>query len=142
MRFTPDFRDVWVLGETNLTVTDVKKNKVIKIIPLNGSNGHDYSMAMDPKGKRIYLARAEDSAISVIDTRRYRELDKIVLDGPVYDIAISRPDGRYLWVAGEGVVWAIDLGSNREVASIPVGKGPQRLAFVTLRRDASFACFQ
>ena len=142
LRFTPDFRDVWVLGESSLTVVDVKKNKIIRSIPLNATNGEHYHMDMDPKGKRVYLAKGGDKTITVIDTRRHREVAKISLNHSLSDLAISHPDGRYLWVAGEDMVSAIDLSSNQESLSIPVGKGPQRIAFVTLRRNAGFACFQ
>jgi YVTN family beta-propeller protein len=139
LRFSPDFRDIWILGEAGLTVVDTKSNKVIKTMPLEGTN---YRMAMDPDGKRVYLARVGDKVVSAIDGRSYQETAKISLNRPVHDLAISYPDGRYLWAADGDAVSAIDLTDNREVASIPVGKGPHRIAFVTIRRDMNFACFQ
>ncbi|CAN5614745.1 hypothetical protein BH11MYX1_BH11MYX1_46230 [soil metagenome] len=116
---------------------------------------HSSSIALSPRGDRLYVVNADADSISVIDPRSRELVTEIALGAPVLDedgtftpsvmpraLALS-PHGEMLYVTGEraGALFAIDLATSQvrsiEVGSEPIGVlvAPDGSVFVACSQD-------
>jgi YVTN family beta-propeller protein len=78
----------------------------------------------------MFVTNRDEGSISVVDLARRRVAAKWFLpDGGSPDMGNLSADGHVLWLSGRynNVVYAIDSGSGRLLAKIPVGSGPHGL---------------
>lgn len=111
-----------------VSVIDTSTRAVVATIVV----GTDWlaEVAITPDGTRLYVGNAVDNTVSVIDTGSNTVIETIAIaTAGVAGLAVS-PDGKYVYV-GEwsGTVWIIDTATNLKVGSIPVGNGPDTIAF-------------
>jgi YVTN family beta-propeller protein len=114
-------------GSNDVTVFDKKAIEVIDVVATGrGPSG----MALDPTGRRLYVALSGDDGVEVVDVLSGKIIDRIRLtpgDEPV-DLALT-PDGATLLSANRGsnTVSVIDPNARFELMKIPVGNGPRSL---------------
>lgn len=93
-------------------------------------------IAVHPNGQSAYVANLFEGSFTVLTTGGLTfPVRRATLGGIVSDLALS-PDGRFLYIADvpnfpfdpAGFVWVYNTASNRFVAKIPVGAGPNDIA--------------
>ena len=114
LRFTPDGKRVLIVAHYSgeVSVLDVATRKEIKRIQV-GKPGHDYQVAIEVGGDRAFR--------NGIDMEPENGIQRFVI----------APDGShaYLTVSGSDRIAIIDLKTLEETGSIPVGDGPEGIAW-------------
>jgi YVTN family beta-propeller protein len=124
------------IGASNLVVYDKKAYQVTRVIPVGrGPAG----MALDQRGRRLYVANSGDNEILVIDILADQITSRIKLptgDRPV-ELALA-PDGRTLLSVNPGTntVSFIDPSSLIELNRVNVGYGPRSITIDPAGRRA------
>ncbi|SCF78846.1 YncE family protein [Streptomyces sp. Ncost-T10-10d] len=111
---------VWVL--------DGKKFTTPKLLP-TGKGAHGLYVSRD--SKEMYISNRGEGSISVFDFAQRKLAKKWRLpNGGSPDMGGVSADGKVLWLSGRynSEVYAIDTASGKQLARIPVGKGPHGLA--------------
>jgi len=114
-------------GSNNLTVFDKRLGQVVGVIATGrGPAG----MALDQRGRRVYVALSGEDAVEVIDITGGEIINRIRLshgDRP-QEMALT-PDGKFLLTvnAGSNTVSFIDALSFFELGRINVGNGPHSI---------------
>lgn len=138
---------VAVPEEQIISVIDLHKDEVINTIPLNL---YPSGLALSSDGQKLYVSHQADCSISIVDTEHHQVVDTFhpkdcsesspltslspALSSP--DLTLSpvslalSPDNTLLYLiqSHENRISVVDLGLQKEVASIPVGRNPQRIA--------------
>ena len=119
--WSPDGSRIYLLTSTGaVSVLDATAGgyPVISRVPLPGSIGSDFGIAISPDGTRLYVAsnNNESSLLYVIDTTdaSFPILNTIPIPYIGYQITVT-PDGTKLFVASgnqNGMVYVIDTSSN------------------------------
>ncbi|MFE4794013.1 hypothetical protein ACFRFL_02645 [Streptomyces sp. NPDC056708] len=111
---------VWVL--------DGKKFTTPKLLP-TGKGAHGLYVSRD--SKEMYISNRGEGSISVFDFAQRKLAKKWRLpNGGSPDMGGVSADGKVLWLSGRynSEVYAIDTTSGKQLARIPVGRGPHGLA--------------
>lgn len=111
-----------------LWALDAEKFTTPKLLP-TGRGAHGLYVSRD--SKEMYVSNRGEGTISVFDfaqrevTRKWR-----LPNGGSPDMGGVSADGKVLWLSGRyhSEVYAIDTGSGKQLARIPVGSGPHGLA--------------
>jgi DNA-binding beta-propeller fold protein YncE len=110
-------------------VIETQTNRLLKTIPLGGGAGNT---VYDPGSRRILVAVHETGELLEIDPGEMLIVGRHILPG------IERPHGvsvdaehRLAFVAGEGnqTLAVVDLTTMKVIATYPIGKSPDVLAF-------------
>jgi DNA-binding beta-propeller fold protein YncE len=120
-------------GKSAVAVIDLDRRVVSSIWP---SGSHPTEMALSPDEETLYVACADQSAVSVLDTRQGRELERIgtslypkVPNGSTPNSLALAPNGNTLWVANAdannlAVFDVSQRGQGRALGFLPVGWYP------------------
>ncbi|MFH8982647.1 YncE family protein [Streptomyces varsoviensis] len=111
---------VWVLDGDKFTEPRLMRT---------GKGAHGLYVSRDSKS--MYISNRGEGTISVLDLPSRKLVKKWRLpDGGSPDMGGVSADGKVLWLSGryDAEVYAIDTGSGRQLARIPVGSGPHGLA--------------
>jgi YVTN family beta-propeller protein len=129
VKLAPDGRVYYVadLALHGVWVIDARRPRVLKFLP-TGFGAHALYPSRD--SRHLYVSNRNEGSISLISfatrkvTRKWR-----LPGGGSPDMGGISADGRVLWLAGRyhAEVYAIDTGSGRLLARIPVGAGPHGL---------------
>lgn len=118
-------------------VASVSEAKVIAKVelpaapPLNCPlelNTPTHGLELSPDGRRLWVTSLADGLVYVYDTASRKLLGHVVVGKCPNWIAFS-PDGKYCCISNSDTNDAsiVDTVTLREVARVPVGKGPKRL---------------
>jgi YVTN family beta-propeller protein len=110
---------VWTIGSRSMRVEGFIRT---------GAGAHGLYPSRD--AKLLYVSDRDEGAISVISFARKAVVRKwLIPGGGSPDMGGVSADGRVLWLSGRynDVVYAIDTGSGKLLAKIPVGRGPHGL---------------
>jgi YVTN family beta-propeller protein len=123
-------------GMASLTVVDRRARRVAAVVPTGGA---PRAIALDPLGRRAYVAVADDDAVQVLDVASGATVGRVRLspgDRP-WDLALA-PDGRTLVVANQGTntVSFVDVLTLAEVGRAPTGDAPSALVLDRAGRRA------
>ncbi|MEV0276193.1 YncE family protein [Streptomyces sp. NPDC050610] len=111
---------VWVLDGDKFTEPRLMRT---------GKGAHGLYVSRDSKS--MYISNRGEGTVSVLDLPSRELVKKWKLpDGGSPDMGGVSADGKVLWLSGryDAEVYAIDTGSGRQLARIPVGRGPHGLA--------------
>jgi YVTN family beta-propeller protein len=145
--FGPDGRFGYVANVflNQVSVLDAASGAVVAAVPVGAA---PFDVAVAPDGRFVYSANlmATADALSVIETAGHTVVASIALEQGSQGIAVH-PEGRFAYVtqALSNTVAVVDLGTNAQVAAIPVGAFPYRAAvspdgrftYVTNQQSAS-----
>lgn len=131
--------------ESAAQVFDTATRKFIAAIPAmkdapGTGNGSGFEgLTPTPDGKRLLIVDNDQSNLHVIDTKTYKEIDRIPLEGAAMTSPkktrliklMFSPDGKTLVATsyGAGQAWVIDAANYRKQKLLAVAKGPQGVAF-------------
>ena len=110
-------------------VIDAATNALATTIPLGGGAGNT---VFDPGSKHILVAVHGKNELAVIDPATAKIINRYPVEGIEHPHGIALDvSARLAFIAGEGNnrVAVMDLTSMRVLATSPVGKGPDVLAF-------------
>src|SRR5204863_4968655 len=122
-----------------VSVIDLAAAKKVKDIQVGSHLSHPEGIAIDPAGKRAFVAVTNQDTVAVIDLKKL-EVEKTLSVGRpqglgTWPVSVSvTPDGRRLLVAdaGEDAIAAFDLRDHSLIGRIPVASYPVA-AFATPR---------
>lgn len=116
----------WATSEDAATVTaiDLTTRRAVATLP-TGLVPH--SMALTPKGDRLYVVNRRGLSLTVVDPRTRSVLGTVELSSDPMAGAVS-PDGRWLAILGRvrSVAWVLDAATGalrHEVPLVPSGEG-------------------
>ncbi len=120
-------------GKPAVAVIDLDQRKVSAIWP---TASHPTEMVLSPDEETLYVACADSSAVSVLDTQKGRELERIgtslypkVPNGSTPDSLALAANGNTLWIANAdannlAVFDVSHRGQSRAIGFLPVGWYP------------------
>jgi YVTN family beta-propeller protein len=127
-------------GLIGIEVADIAERKMIHRIPAELTDeqkkaaSRSHGLAITPDQKEIWECDVEHYDVHVYDLTgdRPKQVATVPMGGSVYWLTMS-PDGKtcYVSVLGNNEVAAVDVGTRKVTARIPVGKQPKRLLVVT-----------
>lgn len=130
---SPDDRLVYLAcnHSNEVQVRDATTLELVRRLPTgNGA----YNVEPSPDGRWVLVTNKKAQSVSVFDTKSWTEAARIPTTKRIpHGIAFS-PDGRYAFVSQEsagndpGAVDAIDLGTLKRVASLPLPLQPTGIA--------------
>jgi len=122
------------VGPGTVSVLDMQKGKVLKIIPVSKTTQR-ISISRDDKW--VFTADQTKPQLAVIDTKKNEVVKWIEMPGTGYGTATT-PDGRWLLVALNGInkVALVDLQKMQVTQTLDVPKSPQE---ILVRPDGRFA---
>jgi YVTN family beta-propeller protein len=127
--YDPATRTVWVMnpGSGDITVIDPRTATVLATVLVGGSL--ELGVA-DGKG-RLYVNVEDKNEVAVVDTRTRKVLSRFPLkgcDGPT-GIAYDAAAREILSACGDSAVAIVSAPDGRQIASLPIGKGPDGAAY-------------
>jgi DNA-binding beta-propeller fold protein YncE len=130
VKLSPDGRVLYVADQAGggLWEIDPYGFKVIGFLR-TGAGAHGLYPSRD--ARYLYVSNRAEGTISVIDFATRRPVAKWRLPGPASpDMGGVSADGSTLWLSGRynAEVYAIDTGTGRLRARIPVGLGPHGMS--------------
>lgn len=127
--FTEDDRLAFTTNRRDGTVSviDVRKLARVKDIVVGELPA---ALAFSPLSKAIYIANEGDGSIVAVDTLRLEVLARMKAEPGLRAIRML-PDSRFGFVVNQATnkVYIFDASSNRLRHSVPVGPGPDQIAF-------------
>lgn len=130
---SPDGKQVWLtLKDTGkVMVFDARPPfAVLKTIDTGTITNH-VNLVRTPKGQFAYVTVGTENRVKVFRTDNFAQVDSIAVGALPHGLWPSG-DGSRIYVGlenGDGVA-VIDTASNRVIATIPIGQGPQGVAYV------------
>ncbi|MGY1761960.1 CHAT domain-containing protein [Geodermatophilus sp. SYSU D00779] len=131
---TPSGTQLYVAnrGARTITVVDTELDRVTGQIPV--PVGPPQFVAFSPDGRTSYLSLydedTEAGAFGVLDTRTWKMIETIPLDGKPWAPAVTRDGDRvYVPVEGPNTVVVIDAGTYEVRTEIPVPPLPHSIEF-------------
>ncbi len=122
--------------ESNISVIDpllgFGTSKLLTLVMLK-SPGEDW--AQKNRDEKLFVSMPLVNQVAVVDTNTWKVITNI--DAGVKPARVRlQPDERYLWVANDAGVTAIDTATLKVVAQLPTGKGAHEIDF---SKDSHFA---
>ncbi|MGC5362958.1 hypothetical protein ACPXCE_14950 [Streptomyces sp. DT24] len=130
VKLSPDGRTFYIadMAANGMWVLDAGKFTTPKLMP-TGKGCHGLYVSRD--SREMYISNRGEGSVSVFDFARNELTRKWQLpNGGSPDMGGVSADGKVLWLSGryDSEVYAIDTSDGRQLARIPVGKGPHGLA--------------
>jgi YVTN family beta-propeller protein len=117
-----DGKRAWTanIGDGSVTEFDLDARTTVRTIP---AASNDEGIATTPGGILLWVGSNTEKTVTVIDTQRGEKTATLTGFGMPYRIGISRT-GRVAVVCDptSNLVWLFEVGSNRELAKIDLGK--------------------
>lgn len=127
--------------DNSVSVIDVEAGRevaAVQIPRIGARYAYPGFLIATADGAKIYVANLNTSSLSVVDTGTNTVLERIDLDHPPRQMAFT-PDGRKLYVAGDGeVAYVIDTAGDTLATRIPVGDSTSDVAVAGDGRRAYF----
>ena len=139
--FSPqgDYAYISCWGSDKLLVWDVREQNFIHRIPVGS---HPNEICLDAKGKRLFVANANDNTVSVVNLEKHTVEE--TLNAAIYQDALSGSTTNGLCIANDGKVLAVanadnncitlfDIsrpGQSRAMGFIPVGWYPTNVKYI------------
>ena len=122
------------VGPGTVSVLDLEKRKLLKIIPISGNTQR---IALSPDDRWVFTADQTQPRLAVLDTRTDTVAHWISLPSAGYGTAPT-PDGHWLIVAlpGSNQVGLVDLQNMKLARTVAVSRSPQE---VLMRPDGAVA---
>lgn len=131
---SPDGKEIWVAkaGDGTVSIIDVSTKAVTQTLAagVDGAN----RLKFTPDGKLALISTLRGPDVTVIDTATRKTIKRINVGHGAAGI-VMQPDGSRAFVAcsPDGYVAVINLHSLEVAGRIPIGKGPDGLAWATRR---------
>ncbi|MEV7676743.1 YncE family protein [Streptomyces sp. NPDC088752] len=130
VKISPDGRTFYVadMAAHGMWVLDGEKFTTPTLLP-TGKGCHGLYVGRD--SREMYVSNRGEGTVSVFDFRQNRLTKKWRLPGGGSpDMGGVSADGKVLWLSGryDSEVYAIDTGTGKQLARVPVGNGPHGLA--------------
>lgn len=127
--------------DNSISVIDVETAREVTSVPIpriGARYAYPAFITATADGRKLYVANLNTSSLSVVDTADNTILKRIDLDHPPREMAFS-PDGRKLYVAGDGeVAYVIDPSSDTLLTRLPIGDSSSDVALSPDGRRAYF----
>jgi YVTN family beta-propeller protein len=140
---SPDGKEIWAANAQDDTVTiiDVASKKAVQTFGVSVKHGN--RLKFTPDGKRVLISglgggpNAGGPNLVVLDVESHKLVKELSLGGGSAGILVQ-PDGAraYVAVSAKDKVAVVDLKTLEVAGEIPVGKGPDGLAWRTDARAA------
>jgi len=113
------------VGPGTVSVIDLQKGSVIKIIPISKSTQR---ISITPDDKLVFTADQTKPRLAVIDTKKNEVTQWIELPGIGYGTTVT-PDGRWLLAAMSGInkIGVVDLKTLKVTQTVDVPRSPQEI---------------
>ncbi|MEV8567802.1 YncE family protein [Streptomyces sp. NPDC051322] len=130
VKISPDGKTFYIadMKANGMWVLNGDKFTTPKLLP-TGKGAHGLYISRD--SREMYISNREEGTISIFDFPKNKLTKKWVLPhGGSPDMGGVSADGKVLWLSGryDSEVYAIDTGTGKQIARIPVGDGPHGLA--------------
>ncbi|MFZ0738602.1 MAG: hypothetical protein WBL70_10040 [Candidatus Acidiferrales bacterium] len=131
---SPDAQEIWVAnaGDGTVSIIDVSTKTVTQTLAagVDGAN----RLKFTPDGKLALISTLRGPDVTVIDTATRKTIKRITVGHGAAGV-VMQPDGSRAFVAcsPDGYVAVINLHSLEVAGRIPIGKGPDGLAWATRR---------
>lgn len=117
-----DGKRAWTanIGDGNVTEFDLDARRTVRTLP---AAPMDEAIATTPGGILLWVGSNADKTVTIIDTEKGEKVGTLTGFGSPYRVGISRT-GRVA-VVNDPVgnkIWLFEVGSNRELARIDLGK--------------------
>lgn len=123
----------------DIVAVEVTSGRMTVIPVARGEGATVDAVRVNTDGSRLYatLRTAAGSAVAVVDTRAYRVVQTIAIEGSIGDIAVHR-DGRRIFAtcwddARGGVLMVLDAAAGRVLRSVAVDGLPTQIALTASR---------
>jgi DNA-binding beta-propeller fold protein YncE len=125
-------------GTGDTSVVDPFKRKVVETIPVGGTLQFP---ASDGRG-HVFVNSESAPEIAVIDVRSLKVTGRYKLDGCTGASGLAYDAEARLLISGclNGMVKVLDAATGREVASLPIGSGPDATFYDAERHVALIPC--
>lgn len=130
---TPDGKQVW------LTLKDIGKVMVFDARPpfavlksfATGAITNHVNIARTPRGQFAYVTVGTENVVKVFRTDNFAQIATIPVGALPHGLWPSGDGSRiYVGLENADAVAAIDTATNKVIATIPIGQGPQGVAYV------------
>ena len=130
---TPDGKQVW------LTLKDIGKVMVFDAKPpfavlksfATGAITNHVNIAKTPRGQFAYVTVGTENVVKVFRTDNFAQIATILVGALPHGLWPSGDGSRiYVGLENADAVAAIDTATNKVIATIPIGQGPQGVAYV------------
>lgn len=130
---TPDGKQVW------LTLKDIGKVMVFDAKPpfavlksfATGAITNHVNIAKTPRGQFAYVTVGTENVVKVFRTDNFAQVAAIPVGALPHGLWPSGDGSRiYVGLENADAVAAIDTATNKVIATIPIGQGPQGVAYV------------
>lgn len=130
---TPDGKQVW------LTLKDIGKVMVFDARPpfavlksfATGAITNHVNIAKTPRGQFAYVTVGTENVVKVFRTDNFAQIATILVGALPHGLWPSGDGSRiYVGLENADAVAAIDTATNKVIATIPIGQGPQGVAYV------------
>jgi len=108
------------IADGNITEFDLDARRTVRTLP---AAPNDEGIATTPGGILVWVGSNSEKTVTIIDTEKGEKVGTITGVGSPYRIGISRT-GRVAVVndPGGNSVWLYEIGSNRQLARVELGK--------------------
>jgi len=112
------FAYVTNIESNSVSVIDLTKNKVIKIIPCGLGTE---SIAITPDGSEVWVTNIKDNSITIINTSTYKITDTLITGNEPLELKFSI-DGKYCLVANanDGTIFIFEQKSKKNIKTIHI----------------------
>ncbi|MEY2410039.1 MAG: hypothetical protein QOF48_2709 [Verrucomicrobiota bacterium] len=113
-------------GNNSFDVFDVDSGKFIKRV----STGKAQGVAMDPAAGKYFVSVSAQKKLVIIDSKKLEKTGEVALGGPA-DALVFNPKNHCVYVGHDDAtdLWVIDTHTEKIVATIPIGEGPEYVVY-------------
>jgi len=126
---SPDEERLFVTSTVSgsLTIIERANGKTVQVPIGPGAEG----LTVSPDGREVWVARRDDSKISIVSTATNTVIDSIGAGGGGPQRVRFTPDGAQVWVSNvqSNTVTVFDARSRKLIGSVSVGVGPAGSVF-------------
>ena len=113
-------------GNNSLDIFDVDTGKFIKRIATGKAQG----VAIDSQAGKYFVSVSREKKLVIIDSKKMEKTGEVALGGPA-DALVFNPKNHCAYVGHDDAndLWVIDTHSEKLVATIPIGEGPEYVLY-------------